>query len=49
MNQISLPPDELPKKWYNIIPDLPEPLPPSFISKLGDLARCIGLCGLRRL
>ncbi|RLI29399.1 TrpB-like pyridoxal phosphate-dependent enzyme [Candidatus Bathyarchaeota archaeon] len=28
MNQISLPPDELPKKWYNIIPDLPEPLPP---------------------
>jgi len=28
MSQISLPIDELPKKWYNIIPDLPEPLPP---------------------
>jgi len=27
-NQISLPVDELPKKWYNIAPDLPEPLPP---------------------
>jgi tryptophan synthase beta chain len=27
-NQISLPIDELPKKWYNILPDLPEPLPP---------------------
>jgi len=27
-NQISLPVDELPKKWYNITPDLPEPLPP---------------------
>ncbi|MGQ9507526.1 MAG: TrpB-like pyridoxal phosphate-dependent enzyme [Candidatus Bathycorpusculaceae bacterium] len=27
-NQINLPTDELPKKWYNIIPDLPEPLPP---------------------
>ena len=26
-NQISLPVDELPTKWYNIIPDLPEPLP----------------------
>lgn len=26
--QISLPVDELPKKWYNIAPDLPEPLPP---------------------
>ena len=27
-NQIALPVDELPKKWYSIIPDLPEPLPP---------------------
>ncbi|MGB9778278.1 MAG: TrpB-like pyridoxal phosphate-dependent enzyme [Candidatus Bathyarchaeales archaeon] len=27
-NQINLPIDELPKNWYNIIPDLPEPLPP---------------------
>jgi tryptophan synthase beta chain len=27
-NQISLPPNELPTKWFNIIPFLPEPLPP---------------------
>jgi len=27
-NQITLPLDELPTKWYNILPDLPEPLPP---------------------
>jgi tryptophan synthase beta chain len=27
-NQISLPVDDLPKEWYNILPDLPEPLPP---------------------
>lgn len=27
-SQISLPVDDLPKKWYNIAPDLPEPLPP---------------------
>jgi len=27
-NQILLPIDDLPKKWYNIQPDLPEPLPP---------------------
>ncbi len=26
--QISLPPDELPTKWFNIAPFLPEPLPP---------------------
>ncbi len=26
--QIRLEVDELPKQWYNIIPDLPEPLPP---------------------
>lgn len=27
-DQITLPIDELPTKWYNIMPDLPEPLPP---------------------
>ncbi len=27
-NQISLPLDELPKKWYNVAADLSEPLPP---------------------
>jgi tryptophan synthase beta chain len=27
-DQIALPLDEFPTKWYNIIPDLPEPLPP---------------------
>ncbi len=27
-NQISLPVDDLPKEWYNILPDLPTPLPP---------------------
>ncbi|MEM2117555.1 MAG: TrpB-like pyridoxal phosphate-dependent enzyme [Candidatus Bathyarchaeia archaeon] len=27
-NQFSLPVDELPTKWFNIIPYLPEPLPP---------------------
>jgi tryptophan synthase beta chain len=27
-NQIWLSADELPTKWYNILPDLPEPLPP---------------------
>ncbi|MBU7018218.1 MAG: TrpB-like pyridoxal phosphate-dependent enzyme, partial [Theionarchaea archaeon] len=26
--EIVLPPDEMPSRWYNIIPDLPEPLPP---------------------
>ncbi len=26
--KILLPEDELPKQWYNILPDLPEPLPP---------------------
>jgi len=27
-DQIALPVDEFPTKWYNILPDLPEPLPP---------------------
>ena len=26
--KVLLPEDELPKQWYNILPDLPEPLPP---------------------
>ncbi|HIE23821.1 MAG TPA: TrpB-like pyridoxal phosphate-dependent enzyme [Candidatus Korarchaeota archaeon] len=25
--QVTLSPDEIPKEWYNIVPDLPEPLP----------------------
>lgn len=28
MRQINLTPEEMPERWYNIIPDLPEPLPP---------------------
>lgn len=28
VNRFDLLPDDLPKYWYNIIPDLPEPLPP---------------------
>jgi len=28
INQISLPVEALPKNWYNIAPDLPDPLPP---------------------
>ena len=28
INRIILPPDEIPKKWYNILPDLPEKVPP---------------------
>ena len=27
-DQFNLPLDEMPTKWYNILPDLPEPLPP---------------------
>lgn len=27
-DQIALPPDEIPKKWYNIVPDIPGGLPP---------------------
>ncbi|MFO8109622.1 MAG: TrpB-like pyridoxal phosphate-dependent enzyme [Thermoplasmata archaeon] len=27
-NVISLPPEEMPTSWYNILPDLPTPLPP---------------------
>jgi len=47
INQISLPAEALPKNWYNIAPDLPEPLPPpkepgdgssrmEFLGRLGD-------------
>jgi tryptophan synthase beta chain len=34
-NQINLPIEELPKNWYNIIPDLPEPLPPPKEPEMG--------------
>jgi len=36
-NQISLSVDELPTKWYNIIPDLPKPLPPPKEPETGPL------------
>jgi tryptophan synthase beta chain len=42
--------DELPDKWYNIIPDLPEPLPPPMdppegYSRVGDLPNLlVGEC-----
>jgi len=36
INQISLPVDELPKKWYSIVPDLPEPLPPPKEPETGE-------------
>jgi tryptophan synthase beta chain len=35
INQIPLPVDKLPKKWYNIAPDLPDPLPPPKEPKSG--------------
>jgi tryptophan synthase beta chain len=51
-DQIALPIDEFPAKWYNIMPDLPEPLPPpkepeSGPSRMDFLARtmikeCLG-------
>jgi tryptophan synthase beta chain len=34
-NQIALPVDELPAKWYNIAPDLLEPLPPPKEPEIG--------------
>ena len=34
-NQINLPIEEKPKNWYNIIPDLPEPLPPPKEPEMG--------------
>ncbi|MFH1230915.1 MAG: TrpB-like pyridoxal phosphate-dependent enzyme [Planctomycetota bacterium] len=36
MVQASLPPDDLPQQWYNIIPDLPEPLPPPMDPEKGE-------------
>ncbi|MFH1680060.1 MAG: TrpB-like pyridoxal phosphate-dependent enzyme [Candidatus Eisenbacteria bacterium] len=50
MRQIQLPVEELPRAWYNIIPDLPEPLPPpkdpdDGPSRVEDLPRLlIGEC-----
>jgi tryptophan synthase beta chain len=51
-DQIALPIDEFPKKWYNIVPDLPEPLPqpkepetgPSRMDYLGRtmIKECLG-------
>jgi tryptophan synthase beta chain len=34
-DQIALPIDEFPTKWYNITPDLPEPLPPPKEPEIG--------------
>jgi len=46
VNQIRLTTDELPTRWYNIVPDLPEPLPPPIgdeqLSQLPNLM--IGQC-----
>ncbi|MHA2357177.1 MAG: TrpB-like pyridoxal phosphate-dependent enzyme [Candidatus Heimdallarchaeaceae archaeon] len=50
MREIILKDDELPDKWYNIIPDLPEPLPPPMdppegYSRVGDLPNLlVGEC-----
>jgi tryptophan synthase beta chain len=34
-NQITLPVEDIPEKWYNILPDLPEPLPPPMDPETG--------------
>jgi tryptophan synthase beta chain len=34
--QVTLPPEELPKRWYNILPDLPEQLPPPQDPETGE-------------
>ena len=36
--RVSLPPDEIPRNWYNIQADLPEPLPPPLDPKTGQPA-----------
>lgn len=36
--RVSLPPDEIPRDWYNIQADLPEPLPPPLDPKTGQPA-----------
>ncbi len=33
---IQIPPDEMPSSWYNILPDLPEPLPPPVDPEEGE-------------
>ncbi|MGD0804716.1 MAG: pyridoxal-phosphate dependent enzyme [Candidatus Bathyarchaeia archaeon] len=39
LERIELSPDEIPKKWYNILPDLPEPLPPYRTASGGESVR----------
>jgi len=34
--KVILPPEEIPKEWYNILPDLPEPLPPPIDGSTGE-------------
>ena len=34
--KVTLDPDEIPKKWYNILADLPEPLPPPIDPETGE-------------
>jgi len=34
--QVTLPPEEMPRKWYNILPDLPEQLPPPQDPETGE-------------
>jgi tryptophan synthase beta chain len=34
--QFQIPLEEMPKRWYNILPDLPEPLPPPMDPKEGE-------------
>jgi len=36
--RVSLPPDEIPRDWYNLQADLPEPLPPPLDPKTGQPA-----------
>ena len=50
VDRFDLPPDEHPDKWYNILPDLPEPLPehkdpPEGPSRLEFIRKvCVGEC-----
>ena len=39
LERIELTPDEIPKKWYNILPDLPELLPSYIPASGGDSVR----------
>ncbi len=36
LRQVNLSIDEMPDKWYNILPDLPEPLPPPMDPETGE-------------